>query len=525
MNFRPEPNSPESPVAIYRFSMKHGSRAKGSSSGAHARYILRQERYEYAADQLTHFESGNMPKWAQTHTDFWDAADRYESANARLYTEFEIALPRELTFDPQRTLVRNFVETHIGDRHPYTIAFHEVEAMDGNKTPHVHVMFTTRTLDSIERGKEQFFKRANPKAPEQGGAPKERSWIAKDKLIELRQSWEQHANLALKRAGQDATIDCRTLEAQGIDRKPEPKLSPYEAMLWKQGVKSERVEAVLVLRELAAQQHQQAANANTITTLREIAILKKSEAKITQTLAEQRKSLESALRERKGLDAAIELDDAKLKCAPGSREDASELARDRLYGSVLGDCIDSMKHWKAERNRIAEQMEAQLKQGFGVIKEIPKLFQETKQLFEVQQQLNAAQDAYQDYLEEINSPTAKARCEEFGKQLYASKVEIETERNQRLEEALLVRADITLYQKLISDTEQMLADVHRELKTEYQKLSEPIRATFLAPDEETITIGQNASLCEFESLQETQQQELSLGLKLSLQHSLDSDPL
>lgn len=73
------------PMAIYRFSMKHGSRAKGTSAGAHGRYILREGQYAKGSDDLKYSESGNMPEWVKNGgLQFWDAADLYEAENARL---------------------------------------------------------------------------------------------------------------------------------------------------------------------------------------------------------------------------------------------------------------------------------------------------------------------------------------------------------------------------------------------------------------------------------------------------------
>ena len=104
-------------MAIYRFSMKHGSTGNGSSGGAHARYILREEQYSYASHQLVYSESGNMPSWVNSPTDFWDAADEHERKNARVYTEFEVAFPRELSLDQQIRLAQDFVAYEIADLH------------------------------------------------------------------------------------------------------------------------------------------------------------------------------------------------------------------------------------------------------------------------------------------------------------------------------------------------------------------------------------------------------------------------
>ena len=507
-------------MAIYRFSMKHGSRGKGSSSGAHVRYILRQERYDYSAHQLQYSASGNMPHWAESAPHFWDAADEHEAANARLYTEFEITLPRELTGEQQLTLAQDFIKTEIGDRHPYTMALHELEAMDGGTNPHIHIMFTTRTLDGIERDRELFFRRANSNHPEQGGAPKERRWMAKDRLMELRQSWGQQANLALNRAGQDTTIDCRALEERGIDRTPEPKLSPYEAMLWKQGVITKKVEQILTIRELASTQKQQAANTKTLITLDEIADLRRSEANIGKTLDQQRKLLELALSERDELDRTIERYDTKLSYAPGSRADANEMAKDRLYGQALEAYLEELNVRLVERDQIAEQVETQIRQGWAAIKHLPHLLHASKNLFDAQQQVNSARNAYDAYLREMDSSQVRTKCERFGEALYAAKMEDETKRNQLVEAALSVRHQITLHETLIADLEQMLTDTHRDMCAKQDNIPVELRMA-IAPSHQQILVGQDAP--QQTETQEMHTQRRDLKLQLALKLSLDAD--
>ncbi|ESA36567.1 mobilization protein a [Leptolyngbya sp. Heron Island J] len=507
-------------MAIYRFSLKHGSRADGKSSGGHVRYILRTERYEYGAHELTYTESGNMPAWASGPTEFWDAADTYERVNAQVYSEFEIALPRELTDDQRLWLVKDFVKTEIGEKHPYTLAIHNVEAMDGGRNPHVHVMFTTRALDGIERPKEQFFKRANAKHPEQGGAQKDRSWKPKERLIALRQSWENHCNVTLKCAGHTAVVDHRSLEAQGIDRPAEPKLSPYESMLWKQGILSEKVEEILLIRELTALEKTQAANEEILQKLQEIGKLRDFEARVGVTLDKERSLLETVLTERERVDKRIEDLNNKLSYAPGSPQDAFDMAKDRLYGRAIDAHLHSIDCWREERDRIAQEIENQVRQGWGIITDLPLILQESKDLLEAHQLLNAAKDAYQDLLERADSPESREKCSALAETLYDSKVEQETERNELLETAFLIRDQIPAHEATIEDLERMLTDIQQERCAVESTLSPVVRMWLYAEDDE-ITVGQEA---RFEESQ-TQGQKRELKQQLSLKLSQDSDPV
>ena len=204
-------------MALYHFAFKHASRAMGFSAQAHADYIAREGRYGEGTyrEQFVHGEHLNMPEWARDDPRaFWQAADIHERANGRLYTEIELALPRELDTAQHTELVRAFIAAHIGERHPVSWAMHTTHALDGGSNPHVHIMFSERTLDGIVRGSTQFFKRANARAPERGGAPKDRVWQDRDTLLGLRQAWADTVNRALERMGLDVRVDHRSVSTR-----------------------------------------------------------------------------------------------------------------------------------------------------------------------------------------------------------------------------------------------------------------------------------------------------------------------
>jgi hypothetical protein len=214
-------------MATYHFSMKTGAKGKAA---AHVCYIVREGQYREKLD-LEYAENGNMPEWASGDPrEFWKAADQYERANGVAYREIELALPRELDPDQRRELVLGFVDEHLGGDFPYTLAIHNPKAaIERGEQPHVHIQFSERKLDDIERGWEQFFKRANRSAPELGGCAKDERWNGKDRaehLEVLRESWEGHVNRAYELALRPERVSCRSLEAQGIEREPERHLGP-----------------------------------------------------------------------------------------------------------------------------------------------------------------------------------------------------------------------------------------------------------------------------------------------------------
>lgn len=209
-------------MATYHCSIKSGSKGKGASGTAKAQYICRAGKYQSKGEDLEYSESGNMPKWAHgDFSTFWRFADEHERDNGRIYTEIEIALPREIPTAERIELVREFVAEQL-EHHPYLVAIHNpVAALDYDEQPHAHIIFSERTLDGIERGPEQFFKRANKKNPEKGGAAKDRSWNEREKVQQVREAWERHYN-----AHSPVLVSCKSLADQGIQRAPEPHLGP-----------------------------------------------------------------------------------------------------------------------------------------------------------------------------------------------------------------------------------------------------------------------------------------------------------
>ena len=137
----------------------------------------------------------------------------------------------------QVALVQRFAEQELGTTRPYQWAIHICTASDGKEQPHVHLMFSDRQHDGIERGPEQFFKRYNAKNPERGGAQKFSYGADKEEAARtyegIRERWAKVQNLALEHAGVEARVDHRSLAAQGIHREPEvhrgPAVSGIEA--------------------------------------------------------------------------------------------------------------------------------------------------------------------------------------------------------------------------------------------------------------------------------------------------------
>ena len=201
-------------MAIFHLDVKTGTRGGGQSASAKYDYLGREGRYAKDAEELEYKESGNLPQWAEDDPGkYWQAADEHERTNGRLFQQVEVALPVELDERQRRDLAGSFAERLTREeRLPYTLAIHR--GGEAGENPHAHLVISERANDGIERSAEQWFKRANGKQPERGGAKKSRTMMDKHWIAETREVWGREANLALERAGQEDRVDHRSLAAQ-----------------------------------------------------------------------------------------------------------------------------------------------------------------------------------------------------------------------------------------------------------------------------------------------------------------------
>lgn len=139
-------------------------------------------------------------------------------------------MPNELkTVEQYRQIIDAFIAKHLSE-HYFAYAIHnKIGVMsDGQHHPHVHIMFSERMIDEVEKRKERlpdnFFKYparakkdgSQPSFQErcQRGAPKNRKWTNKNYLLELRADFAQIQNEVLERNGFSIRVDPRSLKAQ-----------------------------------------------------------------------------------------------------------------------------------------------------------------------------------------------------------------------------------------------------------------------------------------------------------------------
>jgi hypothetical protein len=218
-------------------SVKNGARGNGAK---HALYVGGEGRHSDRED-VVYKEDGNLPKWAGSAVEFFAAADEHErkswkpktgirvdrSINGRSYKELELAIPREAK-DPVKW-AQQYVRELLGDQHPYRMGVHDKKAADGGRNPHLHLMFSTRTMDGHDRPAERFFKRANtgtftvtvkgkketrPHEPGAGGAKKSELWNSREAVPHARGLFERHVKMVAPEF------------KLGRSTAPEPKIGP-----------------------------------------------------------------------------------------------------------------------------------------------------------------------------------------------------------------------------------------------------------------------------------------------------------
>jgi hypothetical protein len=199
-------------LAIYSCNLRSIGKTThaAGTAGAHLLYIGRPD----AAPVL---QAGHMPESASEAATWMDRQERADRANARLLDKVRIALPRELSKAERAELVRAFAEDLTGGRVPWFAAIHQ-EGTDADN-PHCHLVVRDRDVTTGRRA--LFLSDSAREREAKGLTPKAVDWV--------RDRWEQVCNAALERAGHEARIDRRSLEAQGIDRAPTIHIGPRAA--------------------------------------------------------------------------------------------------------------------------------------------------------------------------------------------------------------------------------------------------------------------------------------------------------
>ena len=177
-----------------------------------------------------------------------DAAEK--STKAQTARRFTITLPRELTFEQNLALIREYCTKQFVDKGMICdLYYHD----SGNGNPHVHLMLTMRAMDEngrwLPKTKTAYVLDENGERirGDNGKWLRERmdtvDWNDQKYAEIWRHEWEIAQNNALEAAGRTERIDMRSYERQGItDLEPQIHLGPEAAALERKGISTARGE-------------------------------------------------------------------------------------------------------------------------------------------------------------------------------------------------------------------------------------------------------------------------------------------
>ena len=255
--YKTTPATPERPPSafpfpVYHLQVKPISRSDGRSATAAAAYRSAQlivdartgEVHDYEAKgDVVHSElalPAGAPAWANDRSALWNAAEAAEKRkDARVARDYEVAIPKELSFVQGIDLVRDFAHELV-ERYGVAVDFNvhkdDLRSWDGTAKGwqgyHAHILSSTRRL-----GPDGFGAKA---AIELGDRDRKAIGLGSGaaEISLIRERWEIVANRHLEQAGVLQRIDRRSLKDQGIDRDPTVHLGPEVTALERKGVTS-----------------------------------------------------------------------------------------------------------------------------------------------------------------------------------------------------------------------------------------------------------------------------------------------
>jgi ATP-dependent exoDNAse (exonuclease V) alpha subunit len=216
-----------------------GERLRDERSGRLYNYSKRTDVPHKELLLPNDLDASQIP-WVKERAELWNAAERAERRwDARVAREFQIGLPHELSADQRRDLARAFSQ-ELADRYQAVVdlAVHEPRPAGDSRNHHAHLLLTSREITANGFGAKTGLDLESAERQRRGllaGIPE---------IKAVRERWSVLTNEALQSAGLEVRVDHRTLQAQGVDRLPWPRL-PYSAILQeRRGVRSEVAERI-----------------------------------------------------------------------------------------------------------------------------------------------------------------------------------------------------------------------------------------------------------------------------------------
>ena len=247
----------------FHFNISIISRGKGKSAVASAAYIS-CEKLTNEWDGVTHdyhnkkglehkeiFLPENAPKEFLDRSILWNSVELNEKAiNAQLARNFIIALPKELSLEENKELIRKFIqENFVSKGMIVDLAIHQGND-EGNGNIHAHIMTTVRPLNQdgtwgAKSKKEYLLDEQGNKILGKNGKPKTRKidltdWNNKENAEKWRGHFATLCNQYLEKAGEQKRVDHRSYQRQGKEEIPTIHLGANAGALERKGVETEK---------------------------------------------------------------------------------------------------------------------------------------------------------------------------------------------------------------------------------------------------------------------------------------------
>lgn len=229
---------------------------KTGSANDHLAYINRQGCYSGRGD-LVATGHGNMPAFAKDDPMLlWRASDHNERKSGSTFRAYTISLPNVLTESELEELSWREARLLAGPK-PFQFALHiPRSSLEGELSPHVHIVICDRLPDGIERTAETMFRRYNPAKPQKGGCRKDSGGKSPGELrvhlLALRKAAADEINATLSKHGHSIRVDHRPLHERSVQREPERYLGPATI---RKMTKQERASYVEKRREKRSHDH------------------------------------------------------------------------------------------------------------------------------------------------------------------------------------------------------------------------------------------------------------------------------
>lgn len=270
-------------MAIYHFTVKTFSRAKGRNAIAAAAYRHGQNFLDEKTGRCFHFTNKkdveysellipeNAPEWVkdlakldshEASQKLWNAVEAFEKRkDAQTAREVEFSLPHELTSEQRLDLAREFIRDNFTSKGMIAdfVIHNHFDGEEKIEKPHVHVMLTMRELTDKRYGLMEKLKSyiglsvtsslSSALSSEIAFGEKVREWNSKNLVREWRKNWADSANHHLSKAGLDVRIDHRSYKEQGIEFEPQPKLGKSVHEMSRRGQYVDRFQEMIEIQK------------------------------------------------------------------------------------------------------------------------------------------------------------------------------------------------------------------------------------------------------------------------------------